>query len=355
MVWWLLYGLTRNTLGVMLLRVRGDAAKDVEILILRHQLTALRRQVNRPALHPADRVLLAALSRMLPRAHWSTFMVTPSTLLRWHRDLVARRWTYPHKTPGRPPVRRQIRELVLRLAAENPTWGHRRIQGELIGLGYHVAAATVWRILRRAGIDPAPRRADASWSTFLRAQASGILACDFFAVDTVFLQRIYVFFVIEIASRRVHLLGATCHPTGVWVAQQGRNLLMDLDERAQQFRFLVRDRDSKFTDAFDAVFAAAGIRVLRTPPQTPKANAFAERWILSVRRECTDRLLIFSPRHLQVVLKIYTNHFNGHRPHRSLSQRPPDPPPETISDGDNVTVYRTRLLGGLINEYRNAA
>jgi putative transposase len=266
-------------------------------------------------------------------------------LLRWHRELVSRRWTYSRKTPGRPPVRREIRQLVLQLAAENPMWGHRRIQGELIGLGYRVGAATVWRILRRAGVDPAPRRADTSWTTFLRAQATGVLACDFFTVDTVLLQRIYVFFVVEIASRRVHVLGATRHPTGTWVTQQARNVLMDvlmdIEERVQQFRFLIRDRDTKFTDAFDAAFAVAGITVLRTPPQTPKANAFAERWILSVRRECTDRLLIFSQRHLETVLKIYTGHFNGHRPHRSLAQRPPTPPPETIPIDNNVTVYRT--------------
>ena len=354
MVWSLLYALTRNALGLMLLRVRGDTAKDVELLVLRHQVAVLRRQVNRPALEPADRVILAALSRLLPRAGWGSFFATPATVLRWHRELLARKWTYPRKTPGRPPVRREIRELVLRLARENPTWGHRRIQGELIGLGYLVGVATVWRILHRAGVDPAPRRADASWRTFLSAQASGLLACDFFTVDTVFLQRIYVFFVVEHATRRVHILGVTKHPTSAWIIQRARNLLMDLDERCHRFRFLIRDRDMKFTASFDDVFTGAGIDVVGTPPQAPKANAIAERWVGTARRECTDRLLIVSERHLTSVLDSYAEHFNTHRPHRSLGQHPPDPPP-VLAPTSESTIRRTRILGGLISEYRNAA
>ncbi|SQE00690.1 Integrase catalytic region [Parafrankia sp. Ea1.12] len=354
MVWSLLYTLTRNTLGLMLLRVRGDTAKDVELLVLRHQVAVLRRQVHRPALEPKDRVILAALPRLLPRARWDSFFVTPATVLRWHRDLLARKWTYPRKSPGRPPVRREIRELVLRLARENPTWGHRRIQGELLGLGYPVGVATIWRIPHRAGVDPTPRRADTSWRTFLRAQASGILACDFFTVDTVFLQRIYVFFIVEHATRRVHVLGVTKHPTAAWVTQRARNLLMNLEERGHRFRLLIRDRDTKFTASFDAVFTGAGIDVVRTPPQSPQANAIAERWVGTARRECTDRLLIVSERHLTAVLDSYAKHFNTHRPHRSLRQHPPDSPP-VATPTPGSTIRRTRILGGLINEYRNAA
>jgi transposase InsO family protein len=354
MVWSLMYTLTRRAVELMVLRVRGEAAKEVELLVLRHQVAVLRRQVHRPALEPADRVLLTALSRVLPRANWSAFFVTPNTLLRWHRDLIARKWTYPHRRPGRPSVRREVRELVLRLAAENPTWGHRRIQGELVGLGYRIGVATVWRILHRANLEPAPRRSGATWREFLHAQAATILACDFFTVDTVFLQRIYVFFVVEISTRQVHVLGVTGHPTGAWVTQQARNLLMDLGDRAEAFRFLIRDRDTKFTAAFDTVFTAAGIEIIKTPIQAPRANATAERWIASTRRECTDRLLILGERHLRAVLHTYAEHFNTHRPHRSLQQLPPKPRhTETVPAGG--PIRRHQILGGLINEYEHAA
>ncbi|MGW3811761.1 helix-turn-helix domain-containing protein [Micromonospora sp. NPDC005113] len=210
-------------------------------------------------------MVLAALSRLLPRQHWAAFFVTPATLLRWHRQLIARHWTYPHARPGRPPVDRGIRELVLRLAVENPTWGHRRVQGELARLGYRLAASTVWKILHQAGVDPAPRRTGPTWKQFLTAQARTILACDFFTVDTVFLKRIYVLFFIELATRHVHVVGVTAHPTGTWVTQQARNLLVSLDQRADGIRFLLRDRDTKFTAAFDTVFTAAGIDVIRIP------------------------------------------------------------------------------------------
>jgi putative transposase len=326
----------------------------VEILVLRHQLAVLRRQVGKVRTEPADRAVLALLSRLLSRARWPTFFVTPATLLHWHRDAVRRKWTYPPRRGGRPPVAAEVRALVLRLATENPCWGHRRIHGEVLGLGYKLAPSTVWLILRRAGIDPAPRRTGPTWTQFLSAQAKTMLACDFFTVDTVFLKRIYVLFFIEIASRRVHLAGLTTNPNGTWVIQQARNLLMDIDERADRLRFLIRDRDAKFTAGFDEVFTSAGIKIIKTPPRAPRANAIAERWVGTARRECTDRMLIFGERHLRIVLTEYTRHYNAHRPHRSLQQHTPEPHPR-VADIQHARVTRRKILGGLINEYSQVA
>jgi putative transposase len=219
----------------------------VEIAVLRHQLEVLRRQVSRLDLEPADRATLAVLSRLLPRVRWSAFVVTPATILRWHRELVRRRWTYPKL--GRPPIADQIRKIVLQLAAENPRWGYLRIVGELRHLGIRVSASTVQRILRQAGLGPAPRRGGPSWSTFLRTQARGVLACDFFTVETLWLRRLYVLFFIELGSRRVHLAGSTARSNGAWVTQQARNLTMSTDLGTD--RYLIRDRDTKFTRAFD--------------------------------------------------------------------------------------------------------
>jgi len=350
----LLYLIFRQVMAWLGLLARGAQSKNAEILVLRHEVAVLRRQVSRPRLSWADRAVLAALTRLLSPVCRLHRIVTPATILRWHRDLVKQRWTQPHRSGGRrtPP---ELRRLVLWLAAENSSWGYRRIHGELAGLGYQIAASTVWSILQRAGIDPAPRRNGPSWRQFLRVQAWGILATDFFCVDTLLLQRLYVLFVVEHATRRIHLLGATANPSGAWVAQQARNFLMDLGDRATQFTVLIRDRDSKFTSVFDAVFAAESIRILRTPVRAPRANAIAERWIATVRRELLDRVLIVNRRHLMAVLTEYVTHFNHHRPHRALNQAAPLrslPPPGAPS---RLCLRRKDLLGGLIHEYTQVA
>jgi putative transposase len=347
----LVYWVLRRLLELVAFRLRSDRSKELEILVLRHQLHVLQRQVTRPRLRPADRLLLAGLSRLLPRQAWWSLFVSPATLLRWHRELVARRWIYSRRTVGRPRTERAIFELVLRLARENPSWGYRRIHGELVGLGIVVAPSTIWGILRRHGIEPAPRRAELSWPRFLRAQASAIIACDFLTVDTVFLRRLYVLFFIELASRRVHFGGVTANPNGRWVTQQARNLVMALADAERPVRFLVRDRDSKFTRDFDEVFRSAEIRVIRTPVRAPRAKAHAERWVGSLRRECLDRILIVGRRQLEQVVRTYISHHNEHRPHRSLEQRPPlanAPPAEQPSAN---RIGRRDRLGGLIHEY----
>ena len=350
----LLYLSFCQVLGWLVLLARRSATKNAELLMLRHEVAVLRRQVARPPIDWADRAVLAGLSRMLPRSVWRGLFVQPATLLRWHRDLVRRRWTYPHQR-GRPSVAAEIRALVLRLARENPTWGYRRIHGELCRLGYKIGASTVWTILQRAGVDPAPKRSALTWRQFLRVQANGVLAVDFFTVDTVFLKRLYVLFVIEVATRRVHVLGVTAHPVGEWVTQQARNLVMGLDDRVGRFRFLVCDRDTKFTGAFDSVFAAEGLKVLRTPMQSPRANAYAERWVGTVRRELLDRMLILGCRQLRSVLAEYADHYNSHRPHRALGQAPPLGPAEPPVILPARGVVRRDRLGGLIHEYAQVA
>jgi transposase InsO family protein len=354
LLWSFVYLAVRGVFGLIVLAVRPARSKDVEILVLRHELAVLRRQSARPRRTPADRAFLAALSRLLPRAAWACFSVRPETLLGWHRRLVARRWTYPACPIGRPPLDREVAALILRLARENPRWGYQRIVGELKGLGISVSATTVRTVLVEAGVPPAPDRGGMSWRAFLRQQAATTLACDFLTVETAFLQRIYVLFFISLATRRIEYVACTSNPDGDWTAQQARNLMMHLGD-AQPFRLLIHDRDSKFGGGFDEVFRSEGMRVIRTPVRAPNANAYAERWVRTVRADCLDHLRILGRRHLEAVLRVYVRHYNGHRPHRALDLAPPEPSPGPSVAVLPLQVRRTDLLGGLIHEYRAAA
>jgi putative transposase len=353
-----LYLIVCRLLALLVLLARGDRSKELEIVVLRHELAILRRQVGRPRFEPSDRLLLAGLSRVAPRRSWSVFPVRPETLLRWHRRLIARRWTYPHRRPGRPPMEREVRELIVRLARENTGWGYVRIVGELRKLGINVSATLVRSVLADAGIPPAPPRDRQSWRAFLRQQGDSILACDFLTVDTVWLRRLSVLVFLSIGSRRVEYLACTSNPNTAWMLQQARNLLMEVDDRAGQVRFLLHDRDSKFSAAFDAIFANEGIRIIRTPIRAPNANAHVERWVGSVRRECLDRLLILGRRQLEHVLRVYVRYYNHGRPHRALDLEPPDPPAAVAARGDPpaplTSLHRRDLLGGLSHEYELA-
>ncbi len=313
----------------------------------------IRSQVTRPRFTWSDRALVALLARLVPRELWGSFLVTPQTILGWHRSLVRRRWTFPHRRPGRPALPNETMELICRLARENPRWGYLRIVGELKKLGVTVSKTSVATVLRRHGLPPAPRREGPTWSEFLSTQAKGIVATDFFHVDTVLLRRYYVLFVIELERRVVHVLGVTTSPNGPWVTQVARNFAADLEEAGRRFRFLIRDRDTKFTASFDSVFASIGVEIIRTPVRSPRANAYAERFVRTVRHECLDHLLVISRRHLQSVLDEYVRHYNQARPHRGLHLA--QPISQAVSGRDGGAITRHDVLGGIVHEYDRAA
>jgi putative transposase len=351
----LLYLILLHLLNLLMMLGRSSASKNIELLVLRHEVAVLRRTNPRPHLDWVDRALFAALVRRLPPMLRVHRVVTPDTILRWHRRLVANKGTYPHRV-GRPPVEDAVAVLIERMAKDNPSWGYQRIQGELLKLGHHLGASTIRRVLRRLRIPPAPARDTATtWRQFLRAQASTMLARDFFQVDcAVTLQRIYVLFVLEVPTRSVRLLGTTTNPDGRWTTQQIRNLVMDLGDRVTEFCFLIRDRAGQFAASFDAVLADVGLQVVRIPPRCPRANCFAERFVGTVRAELTNRTLIFSERHLRVVLKRYVRHYNGRRPHRARNLRPPRPT-HPVADLSHQCIKRRPVLHGLINEYERVA
>jgi transposase InsO family protein len=355
-LWSFFYHAVCGVFQLLTLRLRSTERKEIEILVLRHELTTARRQLGRPRPSAADRALLAALSRALPRSAWPAFAVSPKTLLRWHRRMVARRWTYARCGLGRPPLDAKLQELILRLARENPRWGYQRIVGELRKLGLRASATSVRSVLKRGRIPPAPRRSGPSWQTFLRAQAQSMIACDFLTVDTVSLRRYYVLFFIELHTRRVRLAGVTHNPSGSWVTQQARNLVIDVGGRERSARFLIHDRDTKFSAGFDEVFRTEGIQVIRTPFRAPNANAHAERFVRTLREECLDSLLITGRRQLERVLREYVEHYNRERPHRALDLRPPQPTPVIpLRPQPDAAVQRRDRLGGLIHEYAWAA
>jgi transposase InsO family protein len=341
--------------------LRRDSAKDAELLVLRHENAVLRRQVPGPIRYePADRFWFAALSGLIPRRRWrDVFPVTPATLLAWHRRFITAKWDYTPRrgSIGRPSTPAGIKKLVLRLAKENPRWGHRRIQGELARLGHQIGASTVWEILTATGVDPAPRRSGQTWRQFLTNQAQGIVAVDFFHLDTALGNRLYALAFLEHGTRRLHITGVTTHPSRGWAAQQARNLAADLGTRVDSMRFLLRDRDDKYSPAFDAVFQAEEMAVLKSAPRAPRMNAYCERIIRTLRSEVCDHVLVLNASHAGKILARYQRHYNGHRPHQARHQLPPnaDKQPTTVHDLDTRRLLRTRVLGGLINEYRYTA
>ncbi|MER7792898.1 integrase [Streptomyces sp. NPDC097640] len=359
----LAYLTVTNALAFLRLLPMSDKGKDIEILVLRHQLLVLQRQVGKPTFTDSDRAVLAGLVHHLPkdRLRHLLLLVRPDTVLRWHRDMLRRRHaaTCVPRRHGRPCTIRSIRALVLSLARENASWGYRRIHGELAALGIKVAASTVWEILREYGIPPAPGRQNTTWTEFLRGQAKALLACDLFGVRTLTGARLHVFAVIEHATRRIRILGATAHPTAEWIVQLGRNLLMDLEDADSKAKFIIRDRDSKFTAAFDALMTDADLKVVTTGIRMLRMNSLMERWIQTCRRELLDRTLVWNQRHLLHALREYESFSNEHRPHRAMEQAAPCRPlPAPITQQAQLAhlkIDRRDRLGGTLHEYQHAS
>src|SRR5450432_776530 len=327
MAWFVVAQLFTLMLDVLTLRRQSEHEKDIEILLLRQQLRIVeRKQLCTYRLSRWEKLNLAVLTARLKaittggreRLREVIRLVQPETVLRWHRDLVRRKWTYARqaKPRGNAPLDADVEALIVRLAQENPQFGAKKLVGELGKLGYRVGRSTVRDVLKRHHIDPAPERSrrSSNWRTFLASQQSALLATDFFTVETVWLKTVYVLFFIELDTRRVYLAGCTREPSSAWVTQQARQVVWTMQERPSPLKFLIHDRDTKFSSAFDTVFRAEGIDIVLTPPQAPNANAVAERWVRTVREECLDHLLIFSERQLRHMLTEYVAYYNHARP-----------------------------------------
>jgi hypothetical protein len=347
------YAVVCGHFRLLLVRRTRLAAAEIELLARRHERRVLRRRCGGVAWRPADRLLLAASSRCPPLDAWHGLPVHPAALHRGQREVAQRRWGHQARRPGRPALAAALQVLIGRLARENPRWGSQRIRGELLKLGHAVSATAVRSVLRRRRVPPAPRRAGLAWPAFLRAHARGLLAGDVLAVDTIRLQTLDALFFVEVQTRRVFVAGCTAHPTGAWVTQQARTVCWELERAGANPTLLLRDRDAKFVPAFDAVFAAQGVRVVRTPVRAPRANAFAERWVRTVREDCLDWLLILGESHLRQVLSGYGRHYNHARPHRSLALQTPLPRGQPSWPAEEVV--RRDCLGGLIHEYEKVA
>ncbi len=363
MIYHLLFCFVTLVLDVFVSVRVAPTEKDLQIALLRQQLRILERKSKaKPRLSPSERLMLVTLAARL-KAQTQRFhealgeallLVQPDTLLKWHRQLVRRKWTFKHShRGGRPRVERDVEALIVRIARENPRMGYDKIQGELLKLGLKIHPSTVQNVLRRHGLLPSPQRGRSSWRTFLKHYRQQLLACDFFTVETLHLETLYVLFFIELGSRRVHLAGCTTNPDRIWVTQQARQLVWHLNDETQtSVRFLIRDRDSKFAGSFDQIFVSEGFEIVRTPFRAPKANAVAERWVRSVRQECLDQLIILNQRHLARVLKEYVQYYNTARPHQGLGQQTPIP----LSRSRRGTIHCRDVLGGILHDYyRDAA
>ena len=351
-------------LDLISLRCRPDRTKDVEILLLRQQLRILqRKQPRAPHITRWEKLALVVLAGKLtvmtnaPRARLAqvVLLFKPDTLLKWHRELARRKWTFTKQVPlGRPPISPDLEALILRLAKENPAWGYGKLEGELGKLGYDVGRSTIRDVLKRNRVPPAPERSrrGSTWRTFLEHYKDQIVACAFFTVETAWLKTLYVLFFIELGSRRVHRAGCTRNPTSAWVTQQARQCRWKLADGTVSARFLIHDRDAKFPAAFDTMFISENVKIICTPVRAPNANAFAERWIRSVREECLDKVLLLGERHLHHVLTVYLEYYNHARPHQGIDQHCPVPQERSARDGP---IERRDMLGGVLHDYYRRA